>query len=60
MKIAYISFTSFSDCDMPLISELIGLGMDITYYLIVSDRTKKGAIIDIDEIKDSSGGNMTL
>lgn len=55
MKIAYISFTSFSDCDMPLISELIGLGMDITYYLIVSDRTKKGAIIDIDEIKDTCG-----
>lgn len=55
MKIAYISFTSFSDCDSPLISELISQGMDITYYLIISDRTKKGGIIDIDEIKDVCG-----
>lgn len=55
MRIAYISLTSFSDCDMPLVSELIRQGMDVTYYLIMSDRTKKGTIIDIDKIKNKCG-----
>lgn len=55
MKIAYISFTGFSDCDMPLISELAKLGIDVTYYLIMSDRTKKGAIINVNEIKNKCG-----
>ena len=55
MKIAYISLTSFSDCDMPLIKELISQGVDITYYMIMSDRTKKGGMINIDEVKASCG-----
>lgn len=55
MKVAYISFTGFSDCDLPLVRELIRQGLDITYYLIISDRTKKGAIIDMNEVKDVCG-----
>ena len=55
MKIAYISLTSFSDCDMPLIKELIGQGIDITYYMIISDRTKKGGMININKVKDFCG-----
>lgn len=55
MKIAYISFTGFSDCDMPLISELTKFGIDVTYYLIMSDRTKKGAIVNVNKIKDKCG-----
>lgn len=55
MKIAYISFTGFSDCDMPLIAELTKLGIDVTYYLIISDRTKKGAIINVNKVKDTCG-----
>lgn len=55
MKIAYISLTSFSDCDMPLIRELISMGIDITYYVIMSDRTKKGGMINIDKVKNYCG-----
>lgn len=55
MKIAYISFTSFSDCDIPFINELINQGVDVKYYIIMSDRTKKGAVIDVDALKDSCG-----
>lgn len=52
MKIAYISLTSFSDCDLPLIKEMTDRGVDITYYLIVADSTKKGALINIGKVKD--------
>lgn len=55
MKIAYISFTSFSDCDIPFINELIKQGVDVKYYLIMSDRTKKGAVINVDALKNSCG-----
>ena len=55
MKIAYISFVSFSDCDIPFIKELIQIGIDVTYYIIVSNNTKYGPAINIKKTKDKCG-----
>ena len=55
MKIAYISFTSFSDCDIPFVNELAQEGIDVTYYIIVSNNTKSGPAISIQEIKGKYG-----
>ncbi len=55
MKIAYISYTDFSDCDLPLVKALVSQGVDVTLYLIISDNSKQGAIINIERIKDKCG-----
>ena len=55
MKIAYISNSFFSDCDIPLINELIKNGIEITYYLIMSDKNKCGTIINVNKVKEKYG-----
>lgn len=55
MKIAYISNSFFSDNDIPLLNELSRKGIDITYYLIMSDRNKSGAIINAKSLKKKPG-----
>lgn len=55
MKIAYISFTSFSDCDIPLVKELAQQGVDITYYIIISNNMKSGPAINIKHAKKKYG-----
>ncbi len=51
MRIAYISLSVFTDCDLPLLNALIKRGIDVTYYLIVSDNNKQGTVVNIDTLK---------
>ena len=51
MRIAYISLSVFADCDIPLINALSEKGIDVTYYLIMSDNNKQGTIINVDNLK---------
>lgn len=51
MKIAYISLSVFTDCDIPLLNALTEKGIDITYYLIISDNNKQGTLINIEHLK---------
>lgn len=51
MKIAYISLSVFTDCDIPLLNALAEKGVDITYYLIMSDKNKCGTVVSIDKMK---------
>ena len=53
LKIAYISITALSDCDLPLIHEL-SKGFDIDYYLITTNRSRQGTIINI-QLKEDGG-----
>ncbi|MCM1078147.1 MAG: glycosyltransferase family 4 protein [Bacteroidales bacterium] len=51
MKIAYISLSVFADCDIPLVNALAEKGVDITYYMIMSDKNRQGTVIDIRAMK---------
>ncbi|MDE6150408.1 MAG: glycosyltransferase family 4 protein [Prevotella sp.] len=51
MKVAYISLSVFADCDIPLLNALREKGIDVTYYLIMSDRNRQGTVIDIHSMK---------
>ena len=54
MKIVYISSPYFLDCDIPLISRLQKKA-DITYVLRLSNSTRKMSMLNIPEIKKSTG-----
>lgn len=54
MKIAYISLSVFTDCDIPLINALMKKGIDVTYYLIMSDNNKQGTFINVDKLKSEA------
>ena len=51
MRVAYISLSVFADCDLPLVNALVEKGIDVTYYLIMSDNNKQGTIINVDCLK---------
>lgn len=51
MRVAYISLSVFADCDFPLVNALVEKGIDVTYYLIMSDNNKQGTIINVDCLK---------
>ena len=51
MRVAYISLSVFADCDLPLVNTLVEKGIDVTYYLIMSDNNKQGTIINVDCLK---------
>ena len=53
LKIAYISIASLSDSDLPLVHEL-SKEMEVDYYLIVTNATRQGTVINI-ELKDKWG-----
>ena len=53
LKVAYISIASLSDCDLPLIHEL-SRKMKVDYYLIATNATRQGAVINI-ELKNEGG-----
>lgn len=53
LKIAYISIASLSDSDLPLVHEL-SKEMEVDYYLIVTNTTRQGTVINI-ELKDKWG-----
>lgn len=54
MKIAYISLSVFTDCDIPLLNALAEKGVDITYYLIMSDKNKRGTVVSVDKMKQEA------
>jgi glycosyltransferase involved in cell wall biosynthesis len=46
LKIAYISVTALSDCDLPLIHEL-SKAHDVDYYFLATNTTRQGTVINI-------------
>lgn len=53
MKIAYLSITALSDCDLPLLHELQRMA-DVDYYLIATNTKRRGTAIDI-HLKEQGG-----
>ena len=53
-KIAYISSSSFADCDFPLIENL-AKSNDVTYILRLTHNTKHKTIIHVDNLKRNGG-----
>lgn len=47
MKIAYISYPAFADCDFPLVRALRELGNEVMYYMILSPFHCHSTLIDI-------------
>lgn len=52
-KIAYISITALSDCDIPLIQELSKKNL-VDYYILATNSSRKGTVINI-ELKEKGG-----
>lgn len=50
MKIAYISYPAFADCDYPLIRSLRSLGHNVRYYLILTPYHCHSTLIDIHKL----------
>lgn len=50
MKIAYISYPSFADCDYPLIRSLRKLGHNVYYYLILTPSHCHSTLVDINKL----------
>lgn len=51
MKIAYISITALSDCDLPLIKEM-SKRHEVDYYLTATQTTRQGTVININLKKE--------
>lgn len=47
MKIAYITYPSFVDCDLPLIRSLREAGHDVRYYLVLTPYHCHSTLVDI-------------
>lgn len=54
MKIVYISFPSFADCDFPLIRAFQQLGHDVYFFMSISPYFKKKTIININKLIDKN------
>ena len=52
MKIAYLSYPAFADCDFPLVRALRERGNEVLYYLIVTPFHCHSTLIDIDRLKE--------
>ena len=50
MRIAYISYPAFADCDFPLVRSLREAGHDVLYYLVVSPYHCHSTLIDIGNV----------
>ena len=55
MKIAYISSGYLADCDLPLLNEMLNQGVDVFYFLLVSDDSKQATIININHLRPKGG-----
>ncbi len=53
MKIAYISISALTDSDLPLLHELKA-GAEVDYYLIVTNTTRQGTVINL-KLKEKGG-----
>lgn len=50
MKIAYITYPSFVDCDFPLIRSLREAGHDVRYYLVLTPYHCHSTLVDIEHL----------
>jgi glycosyltransferase involved in cell wall biosynthesis len=52
MRIAYISYPAFADCDFPLVRALREEGNEVLYYLIVTPFHCHSTLVDIDRLQE--------
>lgn len=52
MRIAYLSYPAFADCDFPLVRALREQGNEVLYYLIITPFHCHSTLIDIDRLKE--------
>ena len=50
MRIAYLSYPAFADCDFPLVAALRRAGHEVQYYLIVTPYHCHSTLVDIDSL----------
>lgn len=55
MTIAYISSAFLADCDLPLIHEMIKQGVDVCYFLQMSDSSRQATLINVTRLQSKGG-----
>lgn len=51
MKVAYLSSAFLADCDLPLLHQLHLMGVEVHYFLQMSDSSRRATLIDVAAMK---------
>lgn len=55
MRVAYISSAFLADCDLPLLHAMHRRGIEVYYFLQMSDKSRQATLINVSQMKSSGG-----